>query len=83
MMTLLPQWANQSLVVLAASVLLLMGSASVAASSRLMRLSEAEVSDRLQQLPGWIVRDQQLVCTYQFSDFVEAIAFVNRVVDPV
>jgi 4a-hydroxytetrahydrobiopterin dehydratase len=82
MMTLLPQWANRSLVVLAASVLLLMGSASVAASSRLMRLSEAEVSARLQQLPGWIVRDQQLVCTYQFSDFVEAIAFVNRVVDP-
>jgi 4a-hydroxytetrahydrobiopterin dehydratase len=82
MMTLLPQWANRSLVVSAASVLLLMGSVSAEASNRLLRLSEAEVSDRLQQLPGWTVREQQLVCTYQFSDFVEAIAFVNRVVDP-
>lgn len=82
MMTLLPQRANRSLVVSAASVLLLMGSVSAEASNRLMRLSEAEVSVRLQQIPGWTVLDQQLVCTYQFSDFVEAIAFVNRVVDP-
>lgn len=80
-MTLLPQWANTSLVVLVAGVLLL-GSVSTEAASCLMHLSEAEVSARLQQLPGWIIRDQQLVCTYQFTNFVEAIAFVNRVVDP-
>jgi 4a-hydroxytetrahydrobiopterin dehydratase len=64
------------------SLLLLIGSAHAENSNSLVRLSETEVSDHLQQLPGWTVRNQQLICTYQFGDFVEAIAFVNRLVAP-
>jgi len=74
--------AQLSLVIAASSLLLVVSSVGAETFSGLVRLSEAEVSDRLQQLSGWTVQNQQLVCTYQFSDFVEAIAFVNRLVTP-
>ncbi|MBD2057233.1 4a-hydroxytetrahydrobiopterin dehydratase [Oculatella sp. FACHB-28] len=79
---LLRQWANRILLIAVSSLVLLVSSAYAENLNPLVRLSETEVSDRLQQLPGWTVRDQQLVCTYQLGSFVEAIAFVNRLVDP-
>ncbi|MBD2072207.1 4a-hydroxytetrahydrobiopterin dehydratase [Leptolyngbya sp. FACHB-671] len=79
---LLRQWANRILLIAVSSLLLLVSSAYAENLNPLVRLSETEVSDRLQQLPGWTIRDQQLVCTYQLGSFVEAIAFVNRLVDP-
>ena len=45
-------------------------------------LSAADVAVRMQNLPGWSVDGQQLLCTYKFENFVEAIAFVNRLVAP-
>ncbi|GAB4155966.1 MAG: hypothetical protein Fur0046_35870 [Cyanobacteria bacterium J069] len=34
-------------------------------------------------LPDWrVINGQSLACTYQFDNFVEAIAFVNRLVEP-
>lgn len=74
--------AQLSFVIAVSSLLLVASSVGAETLNGLVRLSEAEVSDRLQQLSGWTVQNQQLVCTYQFSDFVEAIAFVNRLVDP-
>lgn len=53
-----------------------------AAANTLQRLSEAEIAEQLPQLPGWSSDGQQLSCTYQFINFVEAIAFVNRLVEP-
>lgn len=47
-----------------------------------MRLSETEISRQLQSLPGWKIEDGQLRRTYQFENFVEAIAFVNLLVEP-
>lgn len=82
MMMLLWQWVNRSFLVAVSTLVLLASSASAESLNPLARLSETEVSDRLQQLPGWTVHDQQLICTYQFGGFVEAIAFVNRLVDP-
>ncbi|MBD1996071.1 4a-hydroxytetrahydrobiopterin dehydratase [Leptolyngbya sp. FACHB-541] len=79
---LLRQWANRILLIAVSSLVLLVSSAYAENLNPLVRLSETEVSDRLQQLPDWTVRDQQLVCTYQLGSFVEAIAFVNRLVDP-
>lgn len=81
-MMLLRQWANRILLIAVSSLMLLASSAYAENLNSLVRLSETEVSDRLQQLPDWTVRDQQLVCTYQLGSFVEAIAFVNRLVDP-
>ncbi|WP_242042144.1 4a-hydroxytetrahydrobiopterin dehydratase [Leptolyngbya sp. FACHB-541] len=81
-MMLLRQWANRILLIAVSSLVLLVSSAYAENLNPLVRLSETEVSDRLQQLPDWTVRDQQLVCTYQLGSFVEAIAFVNRLVDP-
>ncbi|NJN60077.1 MAG: 4a-hydroxytetrahydrobiopterin dehydratase [Leptolyngbyaceae cyanobacterium SL_5_9] len=81
-MTLVWKRAKRSLIVTASSLLLVVSSANAETLKGSMRLSEAEVSSRLEQVPGWIVQNQQLVCTYQFGDFVEAIAFVNRLVDP-
>jgi 4a-hydroxytetrahydrobiopterin dehydratase len=45
------------------------------------RLSDAEVSVALNKLPGWSVDDDQLVKTYSFSTFPDAVAFVTRVAD--
>ena len=44
------------------------------------RLSDAEVGVALNNLPGWSVDGDQLVKTYSFSTFPDAIAFVRRAV---
>lgn len=46
------------------------------------RLSATDVAVRMYDLPGWLTDGQQLSCTYKFENFVEAIAFVNRLVAP-
>jgi 4a-hydroxytetrahydrobiopterin dehydratase len=42
-------------------------------------LSEQELSDLLLELPEWAIEDGTLVRFWTFADFVEAMAFVNRV----
>jgi len=41
-------------------------------------LSDAEIDDALDALPGWIHQDDKLKKTYEFSDFREAISFIVR-----
>jgi 4a-hydroxytetrahydrobiopterin dehydratase len=36
----------------------------------------------MQSLPGWTTDGTKLSRTYQFKNFVEAIGFVNRLVEP-
>jgi 4a-hydroxytetrahydrobiopterin dehydratase len=45
-------------------------------------LSDAEVQERMSQLNGWTVAGKTIQQTYKFKDFVEAIAFVNQLVEP-
>jgi 4a-hydroxytetrahydrobiopterin dehydratase len=45
-------------------------------------LSEAEIQARAGQLSGWTVVGKELQQTYKFDDFLAAIAFVNRLVEP-
>ena len=46
-------------------------------------LSESEIRQRMQDLPDdWTTDGQTLFYTITFTDFVAAIAFVNRLVDP-
>jgi len=42
-------------------------------------LTAAEVQSRLTSLPDWKIESGELVKTFQFRDFVAALAFVNRV----
>jgi 4a-hydroxytetrahydrobiopterin dehydratase len=42
-------------------------------------LSAAEVSELLQRHPDWKLQDGKLVREWTYKDFVEAMAFVNRV----
>jgi 4a-hydroxytetrahydrobiopterin dehydratase len=47
-----------------------------------MRLSETAISERINKLSGWKHEDKQIVRTFTFKNFVEAIDFVNRLVEP-
>lgn len=64
-------------------------SASVETTARIPRLSsggvsmsDTEIQKLASQLSDWTVEGTQLRCTRQFKDFVEAIAFVNKLVEP-
>jgi 4a-hydroxytetrahydrobiopterin dehydratase len=45
-------------------------------------LSEAEIHRRLEDLPGWRLDDGELVKWFRFSGFPEAVAFLERLVEP-
>jgi 4a-hydroxytetrahydrobiopterin dehydratase len=45
-------------------------------------LSDAEIQERAKQLEGWTVQGKELRLTRKFKGFVEAIAFVNKMVEP-
>lgn len=46
------------------------------------RLSPVEIEQRVQALPDWTTDGEALYYTRTFENFVEAIAFVNRLVQP-
>jgi 4a-hydroxytetrahydrobiopterin dehydratase len=43
------------------------------------KLTDAEISQALQDLPGWVHQDKKLVKTFKHASFPEAIVFVNAV----
>lgn len=45
-------------------------------------LSESEIQQRSTDLADWRVEGKELQCQKKFKDFIEAIAFVNKLVDP-
>ncbi|MGJ3254412.1 MAG: 4a-hydroxytetrahydrobiopterin dehydratase [Elainellaceae cyanobacterium] len=45
-------------------------------------LSQSDAQQRANQLPNWSVEGKKIQCTREFKDFVEAINFVNRLVEP-
>lgn len=45
-------------------------------------LSEKEIQSRACQLTDWIVDGQELRLTRKFKDFIEAINFINKLVEP-
>jgi 4a-hydroxytetrahydrobiopterin dehydratase len=45
-------------------------------------LSANDVELALAELPGWQSDGVSLTCTYRFDTFVQAIAFVNQLVEP-
>lgn len=45
-------------------------------------LNDADVQQQLSQLPSWDLVGQEIRCIRKFKDFIEAIEFVNRLVEP-
>jgi 4a-hydroxytetrahydrobiopterin dehydratase len=45
-------------------------------------LSEGEIQKRVSQLSGWTVEGKTLTRTWKLKDFIEAIDFINRLVEP-
>ncbi|OLP18541.1 4a-hydroxytetrahydrobiopterin dehydratase [Leptolyngbya sp. 'hensonii'] len=46
-------------------------------------LNDAEVQAQISQLSeSWSLEDGKLQCKRTFKDFIEAMAFVNRLIDP-
>ena len=45
-------------------------------------LSDVEIQERANQLEGWTVEGKELRTIRKFKDFPEAIAFVNKIVEP-
>ncbi|ETW98311.1 MAG: hypothetical protein ETSY1_19255 [Candidatus Entotheonella factor] len=47
--------------------------------ARVEKLSEADVTSRLPEVPGWEVTDGKLQRTFTFDNFVQAFGFMTRV----
>ncbi|MHC5598135.1 MAG: 4a-hydroxytetrahydrobiopterin dehydratase [Nostoc sp.] len=45
-------------------------------------LTEAEIQEGAKVLSGWTVKDSKLQITRTFKDFIQAIEFVNKLVEP-
>ncbi|MEM1168694.1 MAG: 4a-hydroxytetrahydrobiopterin dehydratase [Cyanobacteria bacterium P01_H01_bin.35] len=45
-------------------------------------LSVEEINERASKLSDWELEGNKLKCVKKFKDFVEAIGFVNKLVDP-
>lgn len=45
-------------------------------------LTEAEIQSRVNLLSGWTVEESTLQITRKFKDFIQAIEFVNKLVEP-
>jgi 4a-hydroxytetrahydrobiopterin dehydratase len=43
-----------------------------------MKLSHADIDQRMKDLTGWSLQGDEIVKQYTFKNFPEAIAFVNR-----
>lgn len=47
-----------------------------------MPLSQSEIDQKLQTVPQWEQQEQTITRTFEFKDFVEAIDFVDQLVEP-
>ena len=47
-----------------------------------MPLTQAEIDQKIETVPQWQQSEQTIVRTFKFKNFVEAIAFVDKLVEP-
>lgn len=45
-------------------------------------LTKVEIQERASLLPDWTVEGSKLQCTRKFKNFIQAIQFVNKLVEP-
>jgi 4a-hydroxytetrahydrobiopterin dehydratase len=46
------------------------------------QLNEAELTEKLQNLPRWKQQEQALIYTHTFNNFIESVNFVSCLVEP-
>lgn len=46
------------------------------------RLTDSDIQTQLTQLPDWTLIDNKIQRLFKFKNFIEAIAFVNQLVEP-
>ncbi|TFH03488.1 MAG: 4a-hydroxytetrahydrobiopterin dehydratase [Nitrosopumilus sp.] len=44
----------------------------------MMRLSSEKISEKLKNLPGWIIKEEKLHKDFEFEDFNHAFGFMTR-----
>ena len=71
---------SQELVILAPGVVKASQETSLTHTS--VRLDEADIRERMGQLPDWTTDGEHLSYVRTFDGFVEAVAFVNSLVEP-
>ena len=47
-----------------------------------MPLNQTEIDQKIQAIPQWQQQQQNIVRVFKFKNFVEAVAFVNQLVEP-
>jgi 4a-hydroxytetrahydrobiopterin dehydratase len=52
------------------------------ATANAMPLTQAEIDQKIQTIPQWQQSEQTITRTFEFKNFVEAIAFVDQLVEP-
>ena len=52
------------------------------AQANSMALTQTQVEEKLQTLPDWTTDGETITRTFKFKDFVSAIDFVNKLVEP-
>jgi len=45
----------------------------------MQKLTDQQIEEALDQLPGWKLTDGELTRTFSFKDFIASMAFVNQV----
>lgn len=45
-------------------------------------LSDSDIQAKISQLPDWSVQGKAIQCVKTFGNFIEAIDFVNKLVEP-
>jgi 4a-hydroxytetrahydrobiopterin dehydratase len=45
-------------------------------------LTQVEIQERSTLLDGWTVEGSKLECNRKFKDFIQAIEFINKLVEP-
>ena len=45
-------------------------------------LNDRDIQARMQTIPDWTLEGKQITCLRTFKNFIDAIAFVNKLVDP-
>ena len=47
-----------------------------------MVLTETQISQKIQTLPGWNLEGKEIKRVFKFADFIAAMDFVNKLVEP-
>ncbi len=66
--------------ILSVAVPLILSSQPLKANA--MPLTQTEIDQKIQAVPQWQQQDQTITRSFKFKNFVEAIAFVNQLVEP-